>query len=245
VNETIMNEASLESAAPTMRAALADYASLIGELAGDALAGLTLYGPVLGESFDPERMTATSVMVVSRIDLGLLRRLAEYGPKLGGSHISAPLVMTPGYIQGSLDSFPLELLEIHQGHVTLIGKDHFDALSFDAEHLRVQCEREFKRIGMRLRQGLLAAGSREDFLGALEVDIGQHLLRTLRGLIWLKGTRDTLSIDRVLAESERLVGDKLPGIGSAIRAHGEHDWTEFQSLYADVEKLAAMADEHK
>lgn len=243
VDETVVNEAALAPVAPGMRSALEDYAGLIRELAGEHLSGLTVYGPVLDADFDPEALTATSVMVLGSIDLALLRRLAEYGPKLGRMHISAPLVMTPDYILKSLDSFPLELLEIHQRHATLAGTDHFATLRFDAEHLRLQCEREFKRILMRLRQGLLAAGSREEMLGALQLDVGQHLVRTLRGLLWLKGFREALPARRVLAESEQRVGERLPGAEAAIQAHGEHGWAEFRALYADVAKLAAVADE--
>lgn len=239
-----MEENALSSAVPIMQTALRDYAALLQELAGDNLDGLTVFGPVLGPEFDVTRMTASSVMVLKRFDLALLRRLAEYGPKLGAKHITAPLVMTPEYIRSSFDSFPLELLEIHQQHATLLGADHFASVDIEADHLRLQCERECKRILMRLRQGLLAAGSHEEILSELELDIGQHLLRTLRGLLWLKGVKASLPPDQVIAESEKLVGQSLPGAAKAIHPHGDHGWAEFQALYADVEKLAAVADEH-
>ena len=241
---TTTEEESPATVTPSMRSALQDYAKLLDDLAGDNLSGLTVFGAVLGPDFDPSRMAASSVVVLDQIDLGLLRRIAEHGPKLGHLHITAPLVMTRVYIASSLDSFPLELLEIHQRHVTLLGNAHFEHIEIQPEHLRLQCEREFKRILMRLRQGLLAAGSREDVLAELEVDIGQHLLRTLRGLLWLKGDKEPLPRDQVLAESEKLVGQPLPGVGAAVRTSGEHGWAEFQALYADVEKLASIADEH-
>jgi len=236
------DEPALSMVIPSMRTHLREYADLLSQLAGENLLGLTVFGAVLSQHFDPQRMTAGSVMVLREIDLALLRRIAEYGPKLGSKHISAPLVMTPAYVASSLDSFPLELLEIQQRHVTLLGAEHFQTLDIQPGDLRLQCEREFKRILIRLRQGLLAAGSREEVLGELMIDVGQHLLRTLRGLLWCKDMKEPLARERVLAECERLAGGALPGVRDAIESAGDEGWAQFQALYTDVEKLAALAD---
>ena len=69
---------------------------------------------------------------------------------MGKAKIAAPLIMTQDYIQNSLDSFPLEFLEIQQHHLCLFGQDSFAELSFYQPHLRLQCERELKSmlIGM-------------------------------------------------------------------------------------------------
>ena len=241
--EMLAEGEALAMVTPSMRAPLRECGDLLAGLGGDNLMGLTVFGGVLGEHFDPQRMTAATVMVLREIDLGLLRRIAEYGPKLGSKRISAPLVMTPAYITSSLDSFPLELLEIHQRHLTLLGEDHFATFEIESDHLRLQCEREFKRILIRLRQGLLEAGTREKVLDELVLDVGQHLLRTLRGLLWLKNQKEPLARDLVLAQTERLTGGTLSGVRGAIESSGAQGWGQFQALYADVEKLAAFADE--
>ncbi len=242
MSDTTVNDGILSQVAESMRPALRDYAGLLKDLVGDNLVGLTVFGAVLSGEFDATRMTAGSVLVLERVDLDLLRRVASHGPKLGSKRITAPLIMTPAYISSSRDSFPLELLEIHQRHVTLLGKDCFETVAIEPEHLRLQCEREFKRILMRLRQGLLAAAGRDRVLGELELNIGQHLLRTLRGLLWLKGHKEPLPGEEVLAESEKLTDKPLPGVRGAIHLYGEHGWNEFTALYEDVERLAAVAD---
>lgn len=226
-----------------MRPAMRDYAGLIQNLAGDNLAGLTAYGPVLDPAFDTTRMAAASVMVLKEVDLQLLRSLAAEGSKLGAKNISAPVVMTPDYITGSADTFPLELLEIQQRYTTLIGEDYFAGLTFEPEHMRLQCEREFKRILIRLRQGLLAAAGREQEIEALELDIGQHLLRAARGLLWLKGEMQLLQRDAVVEACERLAGSALNGLRGALDLYGQHGMREFDALYNDVEQLAKVADE--
>ena len=242
-----MTNATAETAGPGqvvdfMQPAMREYASLLQDSAGDNLSGLTAYGPVLEASFDTTKMAASSVLVLNRIDLALLRRIAEHGPALGSKHISAPIVMTPDYISGSLDTFPLELLEIHQRRATLAGRDHFADLEIQPEHLRLQCEREFKRILIRLRQGLLAAAGRVMALDELEVGVGMDIVRTARGLVWLRGNRASLGREALVSECERICGGTLNGLRAALELYGDHGMREFDALYFDVETLAKVAD---
>ena len=233
---------ALSQAAEVMRPALREYVSLIQEFAGANVSGLTIFGEVLDAGFDRSRGGAASAVVLERMDLDMLRRLAEHGPKLGRKHIGAPFVTTPDYIAASLDTFPLEFLEIHQRHATLCGQDHFESLELSPQYVRLQCEREFKRVLIRLRQGLLAAAGREAVLGYLHWDIGLHLLRTLSGLLWLKGMTKHLPREQIVAASEKLLGQPLGGVRAAILHPGEHDWAEFTALYGDVEMLTKVAD---
>ncbi len=232
----------IDQIVPSMRAPLREYVELIRDIAGGNAKALVLFGAVATESFDPSRQTARSVLVVDRVDLAMLRRLAEHGTKLGKAHITAPLVMTPSYIKDSLDTFPLELIEIMQKHITVFGEDHFADLSFEDSHVRLQCEREFKVILIGLRQGLLAAAGREKFIGALEMDVGEGLLRTLRGLLWLKGQKDPKPAKEVIDAMEKIADRKLKGVRTALDSAAHHGWSEFESLYSDVEALGNLAD---
>jgi len=238
-----IDEKALSQAAESMRSALREYSQLVQQIAGPALSGLTIFGDVLDAGFNPSHGAAASALVLERMDLNMLRGLAEHGPMLSRKHITAPFITTPDYIARSLDSFPLEFMEIHQRHATLCGRDHFAELEFSPQHVRLQCEREFKRVLIRLRQGLLAAAGREAVLGHLRWDISLHLLRTLSGVLWLKGETRHLPREQILAESEKLLGGPLAGVRAAILHRGEHDWAEFTALYNDVEKLAKVADE--
>jgi hypothetical protein len=225
-----------------MRKPLEDYAQLVKELAGANAKALTLFGAIVAGSFNTDRHTARSVLVVNRVDLSMLRSLAQHGMQLGKAKIAAPLIMTPAYIKASLDTFPLELIEIHQQHLTIFGEDHFEDLSFEDVHIRLQCERELKVVLIGLRQGLLAAVGREKFIGALEVDVAEGLTRTLRGLLWLKGQKDGKPAAEVLTEVERIAERKLAGVRTALDPAARHGWDEFESLYSDVEALGEIAD---
>ena len=99
--------------------------------------------------------------------------------------IAAPLIMTPEYIDASVDVFPLEFIEIQQRHFCVFGPDHFEGLSFDHTHVRLQCERELKTLLISMRQALLSAAGHEKLFKTIEADVADRLMRTLRGLLWL------------------------------------------------------------
>ncbi len=228
--------------AQPMHKPLREYAELIRELAAASAKGLTLFGAIVAGSFDASRQTARSVLVLDSVDLSILRRLAEHGGKLGKASIAAPLIMTPEYVKTSLDTFPLEFLEIKQQHVTIFGDDYFEELSLTDAHVRLQCERELKAVLIGLRQGLLAAAGREKFIGAMEMDAGEGLMRTLRGMLWLKGQKESKRAADVIVEVEKIADRKLPGISIALDPTARHGWAEFENLYHDVEALGEIAN---
>jgi len=228
--------------APAMHDSLARLADTVSQVMGDTVLGLSAFGSVLSPGFDESLMTAQSVLVVHRVDIERLKSLAARGPRLGKLNVSSPLVLTEDFIAGSADTFPLELLEIHQRRRTLLGRDCFASIHLHAEHVRLQCEREFRRIQLRLRQGLLASTAQTDALDALQTDVGAHLLRTLRGLLWLHDRTEFVPRQQVVEECEHMLKLSLPGLRTAIQLHLEHGWSEFQALYEDVEHLVSAAD---
>lgn len=232
----------MDAIAEPMREAIEDFANLVRELAGSGAQALTVYGALAAGTFDVESQSARSVLVVEKVDLTMLRRLSEHGAKLGKAHIVAPLVMTPDYIKESLDTFPLELMEIHQNHLTVFGNDLFDDLTFEDRHIRLQCERELKVAAIALRQGLLAAAGREKWIGALVMDTAEGLLRTLRGMLWLKGQREAKPARAVVSEIEKVTDRKMSGIRGALDLKGHHGWAEFEQLYHDVEALGELVN---
>jgi len=240
--KAVDTDSALDGLIAVVREAVRPYVSLVGEVAGVHARSLALFGAAAAGTFDSARHTISNVLVLDAVDLDLLRRLAEHGARLGKARVAAPLIMTPAYVRASLDSFPLELIEIHQQHVTVLGGEYFAELSFDDHHVRLQCEREFKRILIGLRQGLLAAAGREKLVPAMEEEACGGLLRTLRGMLWLKGHRQAMPAADVLNRIEQATELKLPGLRASLMPTGAHGWREFDALYADVAALGEIAD---
>ena len=230
-------EYNLEGAPESMRAALRRYAETLKELAGDSAQSLTLFGAIAAGTFNPRSHTARSVFVVGDVDLDVLHRLARQGPRLGKARIAAPLIMTPEYIEASLDTFPLEFLEIAQHHIRVFGEDYFRELPLQAADVRHECEREIKTIQLGMRQALLAAAGRDKTLTTVELDVGERLLRSLRGLLWLHGDTEPRAALDTVGAVEGGIHRSLPGVRSAVDDRSSHGWEEFKTLYADVDAL--------
>ena len=233
---------AIERLASPVRAAVLEYVQHWQSLAGGSVRAIAFFGGVLTPQFDKRRHLAENVVVLSGMDLGLLRRLAATGKRFGRRGIAAPIVMTPEFIRDSLDTFPLELLEIQQQHALLAGEDFFAELRFEAEHVRLQCERELKTLLIGMRQGLLAAAGRERQLQPLGQTAVEGLLRTLRGLLWLKGQREPASPDDLIGGVERLLDRELAAVRSVLHGTGDKGWNQFAALYEDLEILRKRAD---
>jgi hypothetical protein len=233
----------LEGIRAERRDQAAELAGLISALAGPKLLGLTAYGSCVSAEYDGTAGRLTCVAVLDTINLDQLAELAEHGRRLARLDVAAPLVMTPASIDRSRDTFALELLELTQFRTTLLGRDYFADLSIESEHLRLQIERSFKLMLIDLRQGLLHSIGREGLLSEVVESIGERLLRTLRGLLWLRGRREPMSRPHVVAAAAKLAGRELPGVRDAAADKLMHDWNEFKALYADLERLAALSDE--
>ena len=69
-------------------------------------------GTAVTDDFDEATSDANSVVVLEQMDLRFLKLLAPLGKKYGKQKVAAPLIMTPDYINSSLDVFPIEFLNI-------------------------------------------------------------------------------------------------------------------------------------
>ncbi|RMH37924.1 MAG: hypothetical protein D6690_01275 [Nitrospirae bacterium] len=233
---------TLDGIPELMQGPILRYVQRVRELGGTNTLALTFFGAIAAATFDARRHTARNVLVLATVDLPMLRRLAEDGPRWGKQGIAAPLIMTPDYITSSLDTFPLELLEIHQRHLTVFGLDYFKSLPFNDTHIRLQCERELKTLLIGMRQALLASVGREKALGTIEADVVERLMRTLRGLLWLHGHKDGFPALHTIDQLEHATQRTFPGIRQALDPEARRDWAAFQALYHDIDALRAIVD---
>jgi len=225
-----------------LRNGISDYVRRVQEIVGPQALGLSLLGSIAAGTFVPGRHQVHNALVLQAIDLDRLRQLAKEMPRFRRLAIAPPLVLTPDYLRSSLDTFPLELLEMQQQHLTVFGEDCFQPLEFDAKFVRLQCERELKAMVLAMRQALLTAAGDEKRLFDQHVHAADGLLRILRGMLWLKGSRQARPAAEVVKEIETAVARSLPGIRALLHPHNRPGWPDYCALHADLDALGSTTD---
>ncbi len=216
----------------------------------DNIHSVHLVGSAITPDYDPKVSDINSLVVLKEMDLGFLEFLAPLGKRYRKKRISAPLIMTPYYINRSLDVFPVEFLNFHLIHHTVYGEDILSTLSIERGHLRLQIERELKSKLIWLRQSYLSAmGDRTLLLEQLKNTI-RGFIPLFRAVVWyfggdaissameiIKRLTEYTSIDCSIYEKMYLLklGRLSPSKDELIRY--------FETYYTTTESLSRVIDE--
>jgi hypothetical protein len=146
-----------------------------------------LVGSAVIPDYNEKLSDINSVLVLKTMDLRVLVFLAPLGKRYGKKRIAAPLVMTPEYIETSLDAFPVEFLDFKLIHKTLYGHDLLQDLRITMPNLRLQCEREIKIKLIGLRQGYVSSLGKKEEIAAVLVRSFTGSMALFRAIITLLG----------------------------------------------------------
>lgn len=216
---------------------------------GQALHSVHITGSALTADFDPRRSDINSVFVLKQMDLNFLTVLAPLGRKYGKKRIAAPLIMTPAYISGSLDVFPIEFLNFKLLHFTVSGEDLFKNIQIQPPDLRLQCEREIKAKLIGLRQAYIRSAGERKLLSENIVAAITAYIPLFRAIICLLGKAPPLNTDEVLDALNEISGVDVEAFRSVVRHKKDRSAltlqeleTVFRNYYSVTEKLGAVID---
>ncbi len=128
-----------------------DYKGLYGA----DLISMILYGSAVGQDYRPGKSDINFMIVLSEEGIERLDKAMRTVAKWRRRNVATPLFLTEGYIQSSLDVFPIEYLGFQRNHRLVFGSDLLKGLSFTPEDVRLQCEREIKGKLLLLREAFL------------------------------------------------------------------------------------------
>lgn len=165
-----------------------------------------LVGSVLTADYIEKVSDINSVIVLKEMDLSFLDFLAPMGKKHRKKGISAPLLITPDYIQKSLDVFPIEFMNFQLNHHTLVGDDLLVDLQIDRGDLKRQCEREVKGKLIWLRQAYISSMGDRRMLADNIIRQFTGYMPLFRGLIQLLGENPPVNHHDVVLALSRLTG---------------------------------------
>lgn len=122
---------------------------------GEKLISICLYGSVVTEDFNPKTSDINLAIILEDSKLDTLISAKNVIKKFQKKRVTVPLFLTKEYIENSLDTFPIEFLNIKVNHKKIYGEDCFENLKINSEHLRLQAERELKGKLLLLRLAFL------------------------------------------------------------------------------------------
>lgn len=228
--------------------------AFLDELLGSGYAGnihsFTIVGSALTPDFDEKSSNINSVVVLKEMDLSFIEFLAPLGKRFKKKGIGAPLIMTPDYIKGSLDVFPIELLDFKLIHKTVYGDDLFSDLEIERSHLRLQCEREIKTKLIWLRQGYLSSLGDRKLLSERLSDSIPGYISLFRAIILLLGKEppvkrhDVVVTLQELTKIETGIFEKMLLLRrKQVTLSSEELTAAFEQYYRGTEKIATIIDE--
>jgi hypothetical protein len=153
---------------------------------GTDLVSIIVYGSAADETFNPKKSDINLLIVLKSMDLAVLAKSRAIQDAWTRKRFSRPLFMDQGYIAGSLDSFPIEFLNMQHAHVLIYGEDALAKLKIEPADLRLQIERELKGKWLHLSRDFLDIGNNDRRLTTLFDLSLKDFSATFRAMLYLK-----------------------------------------------------------
>ena len=223
----------------------ADYVKVFG----DDLVSMILYGSAAGGEYRPGRSDLNFLVVLTESGIERLDRAFKTVDRWRRRYVAVPLFVTEAYVQSSLDVFPIEYLDMQRRHRTVHGPDVLEGLTFDPEHVRLQCEREIKGKLLLLREGFLETGGKARGLRELIAQSLPAFSAIFKALLYLQGEEIPARKGDVLQRGSKAFGldaAVFEALASVREGRSKPDGDSLQRLVKDylreVRKLAIFVD---
>lgn len=154
---------------------------------GDDLISIILYGSGAGDDYISGKSDLNFLIVLSEDGINNLEPAIDVVSRWRKKKVATPLFMTKSYINSSLDSYPIEFLNMKRSYITVFGEDVLKELSFEPDLLRLQCERELKGKILHLREGFLETEGKEKRVRDLIKISLTAFVSIFKALLYLKG----------------------------------------------------------
>jgi predicted nucleotidyltransferase len=247
-----MPDLSLQSLQPAAAKRIKPFLVEILEKFRDRIHSIYVTGTAITADYDEKGSDVNSIFVLKEMDLGFLKILAPLGKKYGKDRVSAPLIMTPDYINSSRDVFPVEFLNFKLVHSTVFGEDILKDIEINRQDLRHQCERELKTKLIWLRQGYLSSMGDRKMLAERFAKSITGYVPLFRALIVLFGKEPPVKQEDVITALSAAMNINTGVFAKVLRekrrksSHTVEELnTIFEDYYSATEKLGKMVDEIK
>jgi hypothetical protein len=199
-----------------VRSKLEPYVKDLIELLGENLKSVVVFGSAAGPDYVPKKSNVNLLVVCQEVGLKTLKTTLKTVKKGRKKGIVAPLFLTVEHMRTSSDVFPVEFLEMRDGHVVIYGDEVFDGLDIGFENLRLECEEQLKGMLIRLRQAFLEVGKDAKELTGVLLDSISSLTPVLRGVLRLLGEEPPKGKADVMKAIALKLNVDIPAIREAL-----------------------------
>ncbi len=236
--------------APNYDAFLKDFLNDLRNVFGMDVFSVYQYGITFEGRYDPAYEEINFLVVLCEDAMENLERAAPMVKRWAKKGLPMPLFLTRAYIESSLDSFPIEFLNIKLTSRHIYGVDFLDRLEIDRGALRLKCEEQVKSKLLHLRSGVLASWENKKELRrflSLTVPTFVSLFRSLLLLTERTVPSDEKQIFRLCADAFQIDGrvfEKLVDIhaGKSMMGHASLQQLAKQ-LIKQVSRLSEYIDQ--
>jgi hypothetical protein len=200
----------------------------------------------------PKKSDINIMVVLTAAGIAAIAKAFPLMKKWQASAVAIPLVLTEEYIKSSVDSFPIEFLNLKNNYRVLYGQDVLASVTIPRDMLRLQCEAQIKGKLLHLRGEFLATLGEGAKIKQLLAASVPAFAGVFNGLLMLKGLtppQERGKVFRQIAETYGLDASLLERIYSMYDSPakpGDEELVQLGEHYiAEIRKLAFTVDQIK
>jgi len=213
------------------------------------LVSLIVYGSAAAGSYVKGKSDINLLVVLTEAGMNRLDAAFDTVKYWKKRKVATPLVMTKAFIESSLDSYPIEFLNMKNSHILVYGENILTNLLFQPADLRQQIEREIKGKIILLTQGYLETAGSARQLRQLIRNSFTAFISIFNAMLYLKHEKspqtrretikeacDLFSLDKTVFE---LCSDIKEGKDNLS---GKEIINIFKKYLLEVEKMGSIVD---
>lgn len=159
--------------------------------------------------------------------------------------LNVPLIVSRQFIQSSLDSYPLEFLDIQSDYTNLYFiEDAIAGLQFNKDNVRLEIERELKSKWLLTRLTALQYKQKAKYLFGVLKESFTALLPVFKGFCFLNGSVVPKTTDGLLDCVEEMLHSEIKVLRFIAGQKKTPSETLLNSIFNDYIRLLNLLSEH-
>lgn len=238
-----------EKVNPQVKARLQNYLKELLNLHQDNILSINLYGSAASGEFSPKTSDINILVILKEINLDTLKKSLKTISRGLKKKIPAPLFLTREHIKTSLDTFPIEFVEMKENHLCLWGEDILKEIEVSFKNLRFVCEQQLKGKLIHIREIYLEVGLKRKGIEAILKNSLRSLLAVFKSCLRLKNINPSLNKEEMLKQLGETFNietsafiEILKDTRNDEKIAGENVEVFLEKYLKAIEKLASQID---